>query len=110
MPISITKNYLKVIVGGLISLAAIILIALQWGNETGNFSLYGKVMTVNLAVLMLLTAIGGAVVWVTLRWLATGTMGIWRYRRQQQKFEKMAEKKAQKEKTAPGTSQETQQG
>jgi type VI protein secretion system component VasK len=97
MPISITKNYVKVVVGGLVSLAAIILIALQWGNETGNFSLYGKVMVVNLALLMLLTAVGGAIGWIALRWVATGSVGIWRYRRQQHKFEKMAEKKAQKE-------------
>lgn len=93
MPISATKNYVKVVLGGIVTLAAVILIALQWGQSVNDFNLYGKVMAINLTLLVLFSAIGGVVVWLMIRWTVTGALGIWRYRRQQEKFEKMAEKK-----------------
>ena len=93
MSMSKAKNVFYVVVGGLVSIAAFILIALQWGNTTDTFSLYGRTTTVNLALLMLASAIGGVIVWFCVKLLLTGSMGIWRYRRQQAKLDRMAERK-----------------
>ncbi|MFP4353971.1 MAG: hypothetical protein ACLFUJ_02515 [Phycisphaerae bacterium] len=93
MPVSNAKNYFYVVIGGLVALAAIILIGLQWGQHTDTFNLYGKVTTVNLSILVMLSAIGGVVVWYTSILLVRGTLGIWKYRRQQKKLDRMADKK-----------------
>ncbi len=49
------KGYIYVIFSGLFLIAGGLLIALQWGNPA-EFSLYGKNMKANMALLMLISA------------------------------------------------------
>jgi len=97
------KNYILAVLGGLVLLAGVLLILLQWGNETENFSLYGRSMTdgVNLALLMGGSAVGGVVLWFMLRMFLASTMGIWRSRRNAQKLQKMADKAIAQSAPAP---------
>ena len=74
------KAYVSVIVGGLVTLASAVLIVLQWGNDA-TFSLYGRNMIVNTLVLMLCTAVGGVVMWFTLRLLLRGILALNRARK-----------------------------
>ncbi len=60
MKLNNIKAYVMVLSSGLVILATIILVALQWGNES-NFSMYGRSMTTNTARLMIYSGIGGVV-------------------------------------------------
>ena len=57
----IMKAYLKVSLGALVVLAALVLVLMQWGNWA-HFSAYGKNTSVNTAWLMFCSAVGGVVV------------------------------------------------
>ena len=74
------KGYLLVIPSGLVLLAAVVLVILQWGNH-GAFSAYGRNMTVNVAVLMLLSALGGIVVVALGKVFWVGAMALRRSRK-----------------------------
>jgi uncharacterized integral membrane protein len=110
MPVSNVKNYLFVLLGGLVLLGAVILIGLQWGNSTDTFSLYGRTTTVNLALLMLFSAVGGVLVWYTGRLLFRGMFGIWKYRRQQKKLDRMAEKRVADRQQSSGSTAPAESG
>ena len=60
MKISSVKAYSMVVFSGLVILAAIILVALQWGNHT-NVTMYGPSVEVNTALLMVCSGVGGVV-------------------------------------------------
>jgi hypothetical protein len=64
MTIGTFKGYVLVILGGLVVAAAVVLLALQWGNQA-EISIYGLNRRPNTAVLMLCSGVGGVVVmWV----------------------------------------------
>ena len=76
------KAYVVVILSGLVILAAVLLIVLQWGNAA-EFSAYGKNIDidktegrttggVNTALLMLFSMIGGLLLFVLCRWFIGG--------------------------------------
>ena len=94
MALQSVKNYVYVIVSGLVIVAGVLLILLQWGNTTHNFSLYGKTSSVNPALLMLCPAGGGVVLWYLGKLFLAGGAGIWQRRREKRKLEKMAERAA----------------
>lgn len=54
------SSYLQVILTGAVLLAAAMLIILQWGNTTG-VTMYGPLVKVNTAILMLCSAAAGVV-------------------------------------------------
>lgn len=53
-----SKGYVETIFGGLIILAGVVLVILQWGNHA-EFSLYGKNIDANTAVLILASLAAG---------------------------------------------------
>ncbi len=58
------KAYARVVLGGLVILAAIVLVLLQW-STTSDITLYGKWVTVGTWLLMLASAVGGILLlWV----------------------------------------------
>ena len=82
MRFTIVKAYLQAILGGLVILAVVVLVLLQWGN-TGAFSFYGKnIKDANTALLVLASAAGGiAMLWI-IRWFAGGVRVLVKSRRQ----------------------------
>ena len=79
---TIVKAYLQAILGGLIILAVVVLVLLQWGN-TGAFSFYGKnIRNANTALLVLASAAGGLAMWWIVKWFADGVRVLVRSRRQ----------------------------
>lgn len=73
------KGYILTVLTGLLLTAATILVILQWGNE-GNFSMYGKNMVVNQAVLILAAMAAGVLLIPILKLLWSGVRGIRRGR------------------------------
>ncbi|MDY6913358.1 MAG: hypothetical protein SVT52_02725 [Planctomycetota bacterium] len=73
------KGTAYVVLSGIVLLAIVLLVILQWGNNS-DFSLYGKNVQANTAVLMVLSAVGGFVLWWTAKWMITG-VGIMRLAR-----------------------------
>ena len=65
------KGTACVVLSGIVLLGIVLLVILQWGNNS-DFSLYGKNVQVNTAVLMVLSAVGGFVLWWTAKWMMTG--------------------------------------
>jgi hypothetical protein len=64
MSVERIKGYLLTVVGGLPVLAAVVLVTLQWGNSA-EISFFGKIVPVNIALLMALSALCGVVfVWL----------------------------------------------
>jgi len=85
-------NYIYVVVSGLVILACVLLVALNWANSTADFSLYGKTFTdnpVNLSLLMLFSAIGGIVLYFLGKLFLKGSFGIMRVRREKKKLTKL---------------------
>ena len=60
MKIGSVKAYSMVVFSGLMILATVILVALQWGNKT-NVTMYGPSVEVNTALLMVCSGLGGVV-------------------------------------------------
>ena len=82
MRLTIVKAYLQAILGGLVILAVVVLVLLQWGN-TGAFSFYGKnIEDANTALLVLASAAGGLAMWWIVKWFAGGVRVLVRSRRQ----------------------------
>jgi len=71
MKLTLLKGYVQVIVSGVVILAAVLLVALQWGNVS-SFSLYGQNRQVNTFYLMLFSAIGGVVLYFLVKVLFHG--------------------------------------
>lgn len=61
------KGYFLTVFNGLVLLAAVVLLTLQWGNS-GGFSLYGKnIPNANIGLVMLLSVLAGVLLPRTLR-------------------------------------------
>lgn len=58
MKLDNVKAYSMVLSSGLVILAAVILVALQWGNQT-DVTMYGPSVEVNTALLMVCSGVGG---------------------------------------------------
>ena len=82
MRLTIVKAYLQAILGGLIILAVVVLVLLQWGN-TGAFSFYGK--NIRDANTALASAAGGLAMWWIVKWFAGGVRVLVKSRRQAQR-------------------------
>ena len=65
------KGYILVVLSGLVLFAAILLLVLLWGNDS-NFSLYGKSLVVNTAVLVIGSAVGGVILAIMIKILIIG--------------------------------------
>jgi len=61
------KGYVLATLSGILLLAMLVLAIMQFGNKA-DFSLYGKNMSVNTALLVLMSALGG-IVFVLLAWV-----------------------------------------
>ena len=79
MKLAAVKFYLMIVVSGLVLLAGVVLVVLQWGNQA-DFSLYGKNMKSLTWALILASAVGGLVVWAMVKVLWRGIMGLHRLR------------------------------
>ncbi len=88
---NLIKAYFFAIFGGLVILAAVLLVIMQWGNHV-EFNLYGTMLTVDkkggkivggvdMALLMLLSAAGGVVLFWLTRRMIRGIITIGRARR-----------------------------
>ncbi|MGA2265841.1 MAG: hypothetical protein ABSH10_05360 [Phycisphaerae bacterium] len=71
------KFYVRVIFSGLVLLAGVVLLILQWGNKA-KFSLYGSNKEPNTLMLMLCSAVGGVVAWWLIKMLWRGIVGLHR--------------------------------
>lgn len=74
------KGYVQAVFGGLLVAALGVLVALQWGNHA-QVTMYGPVMSVNTALLMLCSGAGGLVLIGGALALFRGIAGIRRSRR-----------------------------
>ena len=82
------KAYVQATVGGIGTLATVLLVVLQWGNAS-QFSLYGKNLeNVNTAVLIILSAAGGFVLLYMVRITVHGSLAIFRKRRLAEKMKR----------------------
>jgi hypothetical protein len=79
MKLAALKLYVQVIFSGLVLLAGLVLLVLQWGNQAA-FSLYGSNRQVNTLLLMLCSAVGGVVAWRLMKVLWRGAIGIHKLR------------------------------
>ena len=81
------KGYVLVVPIGIVLLATVVLVVLQWGNAA-SFSLYGRNLTphteggktvggVNTALLMVLSAVGGLVVVWLCKVFVYGLRAVW---------------------------------
>ena len=85
MNLNLLKGYVLIVLSGLVILAAVVLVALQWGNR-GNFSLYGKnIPDANTAVVVLASAAGGVVLLFLPMLLARGISALRMGRREQRR-------------------------
>lgn len=83
MNLNIFKGYVLIVLSGLVILAAVVLVALQWGNR-GNFSLYGKnIPDASTAVVVLASAAGGVVLLSLAKVMARGISALRKGRREQ---------------------------
>ena len=69
------KGYVAVILSGLVILAAAVLVLFQWGNFC-DISLYGKNTKYNTGMTMLLSAVGGLLIYHLTRMLIWGIKAI----------------------------------
>jgi uncharacterized integral membrane protein len=84
MKLAAVRFYLMIAVSGLILLAAVVLVVLQWGNQVKELSLYGKNVPCPTWLLMLASAVGGLVAWAMIKVLWRGIAGLRRLRRSAQ--------------------------
>lgn len=79
MKLAAVKLYVAVVLSGLILLAALVLLVLQWGNRAA-FSLYGTNTNPPTWLLVLASAVGGVVAWALIKVLWRGIVGLHRLR------------------------------
>jgi hypothetical protein len=80
MKLAAVKLYVVVVLSGLILLAGLVLLILQWGNRAA-FSLYGRNTQPRTWLLVLASAVAGAVAWWLIKVLWRGAAGLRRLRR-----------------------------
>lgn len=88
MKMAALRLYVRVVVSGILLLAAVVLLILQWGNYT-DVTLYGPSRPVNTLLLMLCSAVGGVVAWALLKTLWHGVRGLRRLRRAEQTVDEL---------------------
>jgi hypothetical protein len=81
MNLRIVKGYLVAVSSGIVLLAALVLLLIQWGNAA-DFSLYGMNAKPNTGLLMLLSGIGGVMVYLLGRLTVLGIRWILKGRRE----------------------------
>jgi len=79
------NGYILAIVSGLVLLAGVLLLVLQWGNGC-DFSLYGKNIRVNTGVVILCAAIAG---WLTPKVFRVMLKGIAKVRKVRREYKKL---------------------
>lgn len=80
MKLAAVRFYVMIAVSGVILLAGLVLLVLQWGNDA-KFSLYGKNTYPPTWLLMLASAVAGLVAWSLIRVLWRGVVGLRRLHR-----------------------------
>ena len=79
MKLAALKLYVMIVFSGVILLAALVLLVLQWGNRAA-FSLYGTNTNPRTWLLVLASAAGGVVAWWMIKVLWRGIAGLHRLR------------------------------
>jgi len=80
------NGYVLAIVTGLILLAGVLLLALQWG-KTGSFSLYGKnIGGVNMGLILACAAVAG---WLTPKIFRVFLRGVGKIRKARKEYKKL---------------------
>ena len=98
------KGYFLVIFSGLVILAAVILVVLEWDREA-KFSIYGSdPVDVNTALLMLASGAGGIVLLYLVKLMFRGIRSLRKGRKQQAVQQVLAQPKARSQPPASGTS------
>lgn len=80
MRLATLRFYVMIVVSGVILLAGLVLVVLQWGNDA-KFSLYGKHTYPPTWFLILASAVAGIVAWSLIKVLWRGAVGLHRLRR-----------------------------
>ncbi len=83
MNFNTVKGYVLVILSGLVLLAAVLLVVLQWGNMAA-FSVYGRNTQINTALLIVFSLIGGPILFFLIWVLYCGVRDLLRGRREQE--------------------------
>ncbi|MHC4295504.1 MAG: hypothetical protein ACYSTL_07950 [Planctomycetota bacterium] len=86
MNVRMVKGYVLIIFAGVILIAVAVLLFLQWGNAA-EFSLYGMNMTPNTGLLMIISAVGGALIYLLFKMLGSGVRCLREAKRQQTQHE-----------------------
>ncbi len=79
MKLAAVRFYVMIVVSGVILLAGLVLLVLQWGNDA-KFSLYGKNTYPPTWFLILASAVAGIVAWSLIKVLWRGAVGLHRLR------------------------------
>lgn len=79
------NGYILTIVSGLVLLAGVLLLALQWGNGC-DFSLYGKNINVNTGLIILCSTIAG---WLSPKIFRVMLRGIAKIRKVRKEYKKL---------------------
>ncbi len=80
MNANLLKGYVFVLVSGVLILAGVVLVILQWGNAA-NFSLYGKnIPNANTGLIMLCSAVGGIMLLILAKMMLGGALALRRGR------------------------------
>ena len=79
------SGYILTIISGLVLLAGVLLLALQWGNGC-DFSLYGKNISVNTGLVILCSAIAG---WLAPKIFRVMLRGIAKVRKVRKEYKKL---------------------
>ena len=82
---NLLKAYVYVIVSGVVLLAGLVFVALQWGS-TSRFSAYGPEVPTRTIFLVLGSAAGGVLAYWMFRLLARGAAILWKARRERQRI------------------------
>lgn len=94
MNANVFKGYFLMISSGLVLIAALVLLILQWGNSA-TITLYGPAKSVNTLLLMVLSAVGGVVAVFLGKALLRGVIAL-RKGRQEQAIKLVTEQARQK--------------
>jgi len=79
------NGYILAIISGLVLLAGVLLLALQWGNYC-DFSLYGKNVRVNTGLILFCSAVAGWLVPKVFRIMLRGIAKIRKVRKEYKKL------------------------
>ena len=79
------NGYILTVAGGLVLLAGVLLLALQWGNEC-EFTLYGPCPRLNTALVVLCSAVAG---WLAPKIFRVMLKGIAKIRKVRKEYKKL---------------------